>query len=720
MGNTPPGPAPQATRSSAEPDRGRGPTAPREPHQRNLHGVRTTDPWFWMRDTHDPRVAKLIAAENAHTATVTAPTAPRTGALFDEIRGRIRETDRSVPLRRGDWWYLTRTVQGRAYPVHLRAPVSEHPEPPDDDAGFTVILDENDVADGHPYSQIGAAVVSPDGTRLAWSVDHTGDEAHTLHVRDLATGADGDDTVTGVSYPLAWSADSRFVFYTTLDDIQRPWQVWRHRIGTDAARDVLVFEEPDERYYLSVEANRSDDWILITAASAITNETWLLDAHDPTGDPRCVAPRVTGVEHLVEAHRDRLFVLTNADGAEDFALFAADPHDPDRPWTPVLAHQPGTRLEAVDAFQTHLVVASRSGGTTELRILDLDGTEADTIVPDEPVGTLTPGTNPEFATTTYRYEYESLVTPPTVIDADLHRGTRTIRRRQPVLGGYDPAAYRTERIGVHTDDGTTVPVSLVRHRDTPFDGTAPAVLYGYGAYEISMDPWFSAARLSLLDRGWVFAIAHVRGGGELGRRWYTHGKFAAKPNSFTDFVACAGHLAAIGVTAPDRLVARGGSAGGLLVGAAMNLAPERFAAVVAEVPFVDPLNTLVDPTLPLTVTEWEEWGDPLHDAEAAATIAAYSPYENVRAVPYPAVLVTAGVHDPRVSVHEPLKWVQRLRATTTGDRPILARIDTGGHGGPTGRYDAWAEEAFILSFMLDQVATGPPPDAPSQKPFSSL
>lgn len=660
-----------------------------------------------MRHTDDPRIAELIAAENAYTAHRTAHDQPLRDLVFSEIKARVRETDLSVPVRRGDWWYVTRTVEGSAYPMHLRSPAHDD-VPPDDTSDATVILDENVVAEGHEHSQIGGAAVSPDGALLAWSVDHTGDESYTLMIRDLDTLTDRAETVPGVSYPLAWSHDATYVFYTTLDHIQRPAKVWRHRIGTSADSDVVVFSEPDERFYVGVENSRDDGWILITANSAVTGETWILDGRRPTDEPWCVAPRVDGVEYAVEAHRDDLYVLTNARGAEDFALFRADARDPKAPWREVIGHTPGVRLEGVDAFDDHLVVQLRSGGVTGLRILDADGTKRRDVELPETVGTVAPGANPEPGASGYRHVYESLVTPPTVFSEDITTGERTVLKTTEVLGGYDPDELVTERIWVRAADGTDIPVTTVRRRDTPLDGTAPCMLYGYGAYEISVDPWFSAARLSLVERGWVYAIAHVRGGGELGRHWYTDGKFAAKPNSFTDFVACARHLVDSGFTTPERLVARGGSAGGLLVGAAVNLAPELFAAVIAEVPFVDPLNTLLDASLPLTVTEWDEWGDPVHDPEAAQVIASYSPYENVRGVPYPAMLITTGVHDPRVSVHEPLKWAQRLRDVTTGDRPILVRIDTGGHGGPTGRYDAWRDEAFVLAFALGAVAQHPP------------
>lgn len=680
------------------------PIAPTESHTRRLHGTTAEDPWFWMRAVDDPRLADLIEAENAHTEAVTVSQQELRETIFDEIKARVQQTDLSVPARRGPWWYQTRTEEGRAYPIHVRIADDGTGQPPDGDADAQVLLDENVVAEGHDYSQVGGAAVSPDGSLLAWSVDHAGDETYTLHVRDLDTGADHDEIVEGTSYGLAWSADSTWVFYTTMDATRRPDRVWRHRLGTDQSNDTVVFAEDDERFFVHVEANRSDDWIVVSSQSAVTGEVHVLDAHDPTGPLRRVTERRQDVEVSVEAHRDRLFVLTNADGAEDFALFSVDPHDLGGEWQTVVAHQRGVRLDACDAFASHLVVHLRQDGSTALRVIDLTSGEARDVELPETVGTVSPGANPEFDTTSYRFAYQSLVTPPSVFDEDLVTGERTLRKQLEVLGDFEAGDYTSSRVWVDADDGSRVPVSVVHRADTPLDGTAPCLLYGYGAYEISIDPWFSIPRLSLLDRGWVYAIAHVRGGGEMGRHWYTEGKFAAKPNTFTDFVASARHLTAEGYAAPGRVVIRGGSAGGLLVGAATNLAPDLFAGVIAEVPFVDPLNTLLDPSLPLTVTEWEEWGDPLHDPAAAAVIGSYSPYENIRAVPYPAILATAGVQDPRVSVHEPVKWVQRLRATTTGDAPILLKVETSGHGGPTGRYDAWREEAFVLAFALSRVA----------------
>ena len=682
------------------------PIAPAEDHLRIVHGTDRADPWFWMRHVDDPRLEALLGDENAYTDAQTADQGPLRAELYEEIRARIKETDLTVPWRKAGWWYQARTFTGLAYPVHVRVADDHTDTPPTDDAVAQVILDENLVAEGHEYSQVGGAAISPDGSLLAWSVDYAGDEAYTVHFRDLSTGTDAAETVANVSYPLAWSAGSDMLFYTTLDDTQRPWRVWRHLLGSDPVDDVVVFEEPDERFFVGVSAGRSGDWIIVSSQSAITSEHHLLDAHDPTGPLRVISPRRQGIEYHVEPHAEALFILTNADDAEDFALFRADPADLNAPWHPVVAHEAGVRLDDLDAFADHLVVHLRREGITGIDVIDLSSGERRTLELPEQVGTVGPGANQEFDTSVYRFTYSSMVTPPSIFDEDLATGERMLRKQQPVLGGYDRAEYATRRTWVTAADGARVPISLVHRRDLALDGSAPCLLYGYGAYEISMDPWFSAARLSLLERGWVFAIAHVRGGGEMGRHWYQDGKFARKPNSFSDFVSCAHHLIDSGVTSADRLVARGGSAGGLLVGAVANLAPELFAAIVAEVPFVDPLNTLLDPSLPLTVTEWEEWGNPVDYADAFACIAGYAPYENVRAVPYPAILATAGLNDPRVGVHEPTKWVHQLRATTTGHRPILLRVEMGaGHGGPSGRYDAWRDEAFVLAFALSSVAT---------------
>jgi oligopeptidase B len=450
-----------------------------------------------------------------------------------------------------------------------------------------------------------------------------------------------------------------------------------------------------------VELTRSERFVLIDVHSKITSEAYLIPADDPTATPKLVAPRRQGVEYSVEHHGDRLLILHN-DGAEDFALAFTSAAEPGA-WTTLIEHSPGTRLEAVDAFTSHLVVSQRRDGLTGLRVIPVDGTEAYAISFPEPIYSVGLDANPEYGTSSIRVHYASLVTPESIYDYDLTTRDLVLRKRKPVLGGFEPEQYEQHREWAVADDGTRVPISLVCKVGTPRDGSAPCVIYGYGSYEASMDPWFSIPRLSLVDRGVVFAVAHVRGGGELGRRWYEDGKLLAKKNTFTDFVACARHLVKAGWTSANRLVARGGSAGGLLMGAATNLAPDAFAGVVAQVPFVDPLTTILDPSLPLTVTEWEEWGNPLESPEVYAYMKSYSPYENVSPVDYPAILAVTSLNDTRVLYHEPAKWVSKLRAVAPQGSYLLKTEMGAGHGGPSGRYDAWKEEAFVTAWILGLV-----------------
>ena len=476
----------------------------------------------------------------------------------------------------------------------------------------------------------------------------------------------------------------------------RPHQVWRHRLGTPQSDDVLVVAEPDERFFLGVDSSRDEAWIVITAESKQSTEVWVVPAAEPMATPRSVAGRRADHEYSVEPWGDRFVIVTN-DDAEDFRVVTA-PIDAPGEWTELVAHEPGRRVTAVEAFAGHLVIHEWANAQPRLRVLFRDGSERVVDTGDEP-SDVEFDANPEYDTTTLRYSYQSLTTPASVYETDVTTGERRLLKQTPVLG-VDLSQYESARIWAPAPDGTSVPLDVVRRRDTPIDGTAPALLYGYGSYEASMPPWFSAARLSLLDRGWVWALAHPRGGGELGRRWYLDGKLMNKRNTFDDFLACADHLVALGYAAPDRVAVRGGSAGGLLVGAAMTLRPDSINAVIAEVPFVDVISSMSDPSLPLTITEWEEWGDPRQEP-AASYMLAYSPYDNVAARAYPALYVTAGLNDPRVSFHEPAKWVAKLRAVGTGSRPLLLRTEMGaGHGGPSGRYDAWRDEAQVLAFLL--------------------
>jgi oligopeptidase B len=700
------------------------PVAKQVPRVRTHHGDTVVDYYDWLRDKDSADTIAYLEAENAYTEQQTARLAGLREQIFAEIKTRTQETDLSVPSRVGDWWYYSRTVEGQQYALHCRtaaAPGDWAPpklEPGVDVPGEQVMIDGNELAKGQEFFSLGALSVSIDGHLLAYSTDYVGDERYTLRVKDLRTGDVLPDTVENVLGSATWDLAGTHLFYTTVDETWRPHRVWRHQLGTDAAEDVLVYEEADQRFWLDVGRTRSNRFIVIASGSRTTTEYHVLDADDPCGSPRVVAARRPGVEyhleHAVVGGEDRFLVLHN-DHALDFELAEAPVDDAGpRNWRPVIPHLPGTRLEDVDAFRGHLVVSLRSRGMTALRIIPIgeDGYGSPyPVLFDEPIYTVGTAGNPEFDQPTVRIAYTSMVTPPSVYDFDVRTGERTLLKQTPVLGGFASADYEQHREWATAPDGTQVPISIVCRKGTAKDGRNPALITGYGSYEHSSDPVFAIPRLSLLDRGMIVAVAHVRGGGELGRRWYDEGKLLAKKNTFTDFVACARQLVQAGWTAPDRLVAQGGSAGGLLVGAATNLAPEAFAGVLAEVPFVDPLTSILDPSLPLTVLEWEEWGNPLEDPAVYAYMKSYSPYENVAAKSYPAILAVTSLNDTRVLYVEPAKWVARLRASTTGGARVLLRTEMdAGHGGRSGRYNAWQQRAFAYAWVVDVAgASAEPP-----------
>ena len=691
-----PPPPPNVT-SPTEPT---APVAPRRAHRWQRPTGDVDDHYAWMLDIEDPEFLDYLQAENRWSTAWFDARNATVQAIFDEIKSRVQETDQSTPVMNGGWWYVSSTEEGENYPRHHRGRTAET-------ATEYLLLDENLEAahlEAGDYFDLGAFDASHDHTMFVWSTDTSGDERYDLRIRrfDGERHVDLDDHVSGIANAgTAWSADGAFLFYVRADDQERPFQVWRHRLGTDADDDQLVFQEDDERFFVEIGETRSDAWIVIHCGSKTSAEVRLLPSAAPLSDPILVQARVDGVEYQVDDWGDRLVMVTNADGADDFGVLAA-PADADwtdpAAWTQLIPHQPGRRIIGVEPFEHHLVVSEWSDAQPRLRLLRRDGSEQIIDVDSEPHD-VNLSANPEWTSTTLRFATQSMTTPGTLYDEDLTTGQRTLLRQVPTPN-VDLDAYVASRMWARSADGTSVPIDIVRHVDTPIDGTAPGCLYGYGSYEASMPPWFSVARLSLLDRGMVWALAHPRGGGELGRQWYLDGKLEHKQHTFDDMLASAEHLVTSGVVAPGRLAVRGGSAGGLLVGACMTQRPDLFAAVVAEVPFVDIVNTMSDPSLPLTVTEWEEWGDPRSEPFASVMLA-YSPYDNTTPADYPAVYVTAGLHDPRVSVHEPAKWVARLRAATTGERPILMRTEMGaGHGGPTGRYDAWRDEARTLTFLL--------------------
>ena len=729
--------APTESTASAAADRPSSPPlAARVPVVRTHHGETVADPYDWLRGAQDPAVLAHLEAENAWAASRTDHLAALRETLFEEVRARTQESDLSVPGREGDWWYYTRTVTGAQHPLVCRAPATDggwgappltadgQPLP-----GEQVLLDVEAEAAGHAFFAVGGIALSPDGARLAWSADTTGDERYVLRVRDLATGADLAEEVAGTAGQAVWASDSATLFYLRVDAAWRPHQVVRHRVGAPTDQDEVVLTEDDERFWLSLERTRSGAFVLATAGSKTTAETWALDAADPDGAFALLLGRRTGVDHAVEhaviGGRGRFLVLHD-DGARDFRLDMtpddAVPAAPPQEWTEVLAHEPGRRLEQVDAFAGFLAVGYRREALPRAGVLRVDAGDGsrgglgplEEVVFDEPLSAVHVLGGRTFDQPVVRLAHTSFTTPAGVFDLTPATGALELRRRTPVLGGYDPGHYEEHRTWARAADGVAVPVSVVARAGLARDGGAPGVLYGYGAYEVSTDPGFSPSRLSLLDRGVVFAVAHVRGGGELGRAWYEQGRREHKPNTFGDFVAAADSLVEQGWVDGARLVAMGGSAGGLLVGAALNLAPHRFAGVLAGVPFVDPLTTMLDESLPLTVVEQEEWGDPIRDPAAYAVIRGYSPYDNLAPVPHPPVLATTSLHDTRVMFTEPAKWVARLRELDpagAGAPHVLLRTELdGGHGGRSGRYEAWRERAYEYAWVLDVLglATAPP------------
>lgn len=687
------------------------PVAKRVKTRREHHGDVFIDPYEWLRDKDNPDVLAYLEAENAYVEQMTAHLRPLQQQIFDEIKARTKETDLSVPTRQGDWWYYARTFEGKQYRVQCRCPVTGPDDwtPPALDEntavpGEQVLLDANAEAEGHEFFALGAATVSPDGNLLAYSVDTVGDERYRLRFKDLRAGERYADEIADIAAGATWAADNRTVYYLTLDAAHRPDTVWRYRLGSGQPPEQ-VYHEPDERFWLGVGLTRSEAYVMISAASAITSEWWYADAADPGAEFRVVLPRRDGVEYAVEhalvGGEDRFLLLHN-DGAVNFTLVEAPVGDPTRQRT-LIAHRDDVRLDGVDAFAGHLAVSYRRAALPRIQLwpIDVEGGygEPDEIAFDSELMCSGLGANPTWRSPKLRIQAGSLVTPLRVYDVDLATGERTLLREQPVLGGYRPADYVERRDWAQAEDGARIPVSIVHRADIELP--APAVLYGYGAYEICTDPSFSVARLSLLDRGMVFAIAHVRGGGEMGRLWYEHGKLLEKKNTFTDFIAAARHLVDSGLTRPRQLVALGGSAGGLLMGAVANLAPELFAGMLAQVPFVDPLTTMLDPSLPLTVTEWDEWGNPLRDSDAYSYLKSYSPYENVGARSYPAILAMTSINDTRVCYAEPAKWVAALRHAKTDGNPVLLKTQmNAGHGGVSGRYRGWQETAFQYAWLL--------------------
>jgi len=671
------------------------PVAKLVPKTDTLHGDVRTDPWFWMRDKTNPEVIRYLEAENAYTAAMTKHTEANEKQLYDEMLARIKEDDTQPPVKREGWFYYSRTEKGKAYPIFCRKRGSL-------DAPEEIFFDQNEAAKDNPYFTLGGFEVSPDHNLLAILVDTNGYEDFVLQVKDLRTGRMLPDRVEKLGFGLAWASDNRTVFYLTTDSAKRADHVWRHRLGDDRARDGSVYADRDVLFNVGVARARNGAFIFLTSGSFTSDETWVLDAATPEAAPRLVAARAKDVEYDVDQGGDWFYMLTNRDAARNFKVMRAPESDPGQ-WEEWLPHRPDVFVEGVDVFKDFVIVQEREGGLRRLRVTSLTTNDTHYVTFPEAAYGVFLGGNPEFDTRTLRFTYSSLVTPNSVYDYDVVTRTRDLKKRDEVLGGYDPSRYQIERLMADARDGTKLPVSLVYR--TPFarDGTRPLLLYAYGSYGATTEPTFSSNRFSLVDRGFVYAIAHVRGGQEMGRQWYDDGKMLKKKNTFFDFIDCAEFLVKERFTSRDRLVANGGSAGGLVMGAILNLRPDLFHAVVAEVPFVDVINTMLDASIPLTAQEWQQWGNP-NEPDEYAYLKSYSPYDNVERKAYPRLLVTSGINDPRVAFWEPAKWVAKLRAMKTDANPLLLKMNMGaGHGGSSGRYERLKELAFRYAFILDQM-----------------
>jgi len=620
--------------------------------------------------------------------------------LYHEILGRIQETDLSVPVKRDDYFYYTRTEEGKAYAIQCRKHGSLN-------APEEILLDANVLAEGQKYFRLGNFAVSPDHGLLAYSTDLEGDETYTIQVKDVTTGQLLPDRIPNTYYTLEWANDNRTFFYTVLDETKRPWRAFRHELG--ASSDTLVYQEDDGRFTLSLHKTRSRRFLFIELSSPLTSELRYLEAADPRGEFRVMLPRRQGVEYDVLHHGQYFYIRTN-DGAKNFRLMRTEVVNPSSEnWHEVIPSRAGVTIEGVDSFEDHLVIYERERGLEKICIRDGSCAFSHYIDFPEPVYTVAATGNAEYATSLLRFNYTSLVTPMSVFDYNVRTRERELKKQYEVRGGYDASQYHSERIFAKAPDGVEVPISLVYKKETyrkgfERDGASPLLLYGYGAYGHSIDPRFSSDRLSLLDRGFVFAIAHIRGGAEMGEEWRDRGKLLQKKNTFTDFIACAEYLICTRYTSSDHLAIMGGSAGGLLMGAVLNMRPELFHAAIAKVPFVDTLNTMLDPTLPLTMAEYEEWGSP-EEEQYYGYIRSYSPYDNVAPREYPTMLVTAGLNDPRVSYWEPAKWVAKLRALKKDPNVLLLKTDLGsGHFGPSGRYEGIKETAFDYAFLLQALS----------------
>ncbi len=669
------------------------PVAQKIPKVDTLQGEIRTDNYFWLRDRDNPEVVKYLEAENKYAEEVMKPTEELQVKLYNELLSRIKETDLTVPEKIDDYHYYTRTEEGKQYQIYCRKKGNLN-------ASEEILLDLNELAVGHPYLALGVFKVSPNHQLLAYSLDTNGSEAYNLYFKDLESGKLFKDEIPNTYYSVEWANDNQTLFYTVLDEAKRPYQLYRHKLGTDSKDDLLIYHEKDQAYELYLSKTKSKKYLLMNLESETTTEVWYSDADNPEEGFKIFQPRQHEVEYRLDHHFDKFYILTN-EGAKNFKLMEAPVNNPSRMnWKEILPHRDSVKIDDIEVFKNHLVVYERERGLKKIRITNLTSNQAHYVPFLEPVYTFWPARNPDFNTNLLRFNYTSLVVPKSVFDYNMDTQIRELKKQDEILGGYDPSLYQSERVFAKTVDGTLVPISLIYKKGMNKNGKNPLLLYGYGAYGISSEPYFSSNRLSLLDRGFIYAIAHIRGGGEMGRYWYDQGKLLNKKNTFTDFISCAEHLIAEKYTSENKLVIQGVSAGGLLIGSVNNMRPDLFKAVIANVPFVDLINTMMDPSIPLTVIEYEEWGNP-NNPQYYDYMRSYSPYDNVKPKNYPNLLVTAGLNDPRVAYWEPAKFTAKLRALKTDKNLLLLKTNMGaGHGGASGRYDELKDVAFEYAFIF--------------------
>jgi oligopeptidase B len=667
------------------------PIARKVPKIVTLHGDTRVDDYGWIRDKSNPEVIAHLNAENVYADDMMVSTKPLQKKLYDEILSHIKQTDTNVPYRKGGYFYYSRTEEGKQYAIHARKKSL--------DAAEEITLDLNKLAEGKKFMTLAEYAVSDDGNLLVYSTDSTGYRQYDLHVKDLRTGEVLPDTAVRAGSVL-WAADNKTIFYTVENDAKRQYRLYRHVLGEKD--DTLVYEEKDEMYDVSADRSRSGDWIFLSSESKTTGEVRAIPAANPTAEAKVIVPRQTGLKYALDHRGDRFYILTN-DAGINYRVVSAPVADPQQKnWTEVIAYRKPVRIETIDLFANYLVARERENGLTQLEIMDLRDGKTHRVSFAEPAYAVTPNANEEFDTNVFRYAYQSLVTPTSVYDYDMQARTQKLLKRTEIPGGFDSANYVSERIFAAAGDGAKIPIALVYRKGVDPHGKNAMLLYAYGSYGMSLPDTFSPQRLALLDRGVVYAIAHIRGGGEMGKEWHEQGRMMTKKNTFTDFVASADYLVKQKYTTPEKLVISGGSAGGLLMGAVSNMRPDLFKAVVAYVPFVDVMNTMLDATLPLTTQEYIEWGNP-NEKEAYFYMKSYDPYSNVAKKKYPTMLVRTSLNDSQVGYWEGVKWVAKLRATKADKNPILLKVNMGaGHGGASGRYDALHDTAFDYAFMLRQ------------------